>query len=332
MKRILQIVTIAVLTGVFLALFLWNSNLSDVWRILKTTDLRWFAAGLLVNFSALIFRTIRWRILLGGETPPSFYATFFANTMGYSLSAMLPVRAGDVARPALLSRRSHVRFSDALGTVLTERVLDLMTILVLLLYFCVRRWNEFDDAVVHGSAFGAATILTVLLAFMVSVYFFRAAIRKLTVRLTRRLPVRLRDAWMRFFDAFARTLELVETPAASAAVVAATAGVWFCLTAQYWFVLVASHRPLPADASMFLGAATTVGVAIPTPGGVGGFHKVCQWVLTSYYHFDIDTSVAVAVLLHVVSTAPVLITGLALFLREGLSWRQLSRETTSDET
>ena len=86
------------------------------------------------------------------------------------------------------------------------------------------------------------------------------------------------------------------------------------------------------DASLFLNAATTLGIAIPTPGGVGGFHKICQWVLTTYYRFDIDTSVAVAVLLHIVSTAPVMIAGLTLFLREGLTWRQLSRETTADET
>ena len=69
-----------------------------------------------------------------------------------------------------------------------------------------------------------------------------------------------------------------------------------------------------------------------TPGGVGGFHKLCQWALETYYHFDIDSSVAVAVLLHVVSTLPVIVTGAALMLREGLNWRELKRETAADET
>lgn len=332
MKRILQVVSVALLTIIFLGLFLWKSNLADVWRILRATDPRWFVAGLVVNAGALVFRTIRWRILISHRTPPPFYATFFANTIGYGLSAILPIRAGDVARPALLARRSSVRFSDALGTVLTERVLDLISILVLLLFFCVRRWREFDDAVVHGSAVFATVILIGLIALMLGVYFFRGAIRRLTARVSTILPVRFREPWMRFFDAFAKTLELVETPVAAVSVVAATAGIWFCLIAQYSCALNASHRPLPYDASLFLNAATTVGVAIPTPGGVGGFHKICQWVLTSYYQFDIDTSVAVAVLLHVVSTAPVLIIGVALFLREGLTWRELSRETTNNET
>lgn len=332
MKRILQIALIALLTIVFVGLFLWKSNLTDVWRILKATDVRWLIAGLLVNFSALIFRTIRWRILIAYRTPPPFYATFFANTIGYALSAILPIRAGDVARPALLSRRTNVRFSDALGTVLAERVLDLVSILVLLLFFCVRRWREFDDAVVHGSALFASLILLALAALMIIVYFFRVGMRNFNARITMLLPRRFREPAMRFLESFSKTLELVETPAASVAVLASTAAIWICLIAQYSCALFASHRRLPIDASFFLNAATTVGVAIPTPGGVGGFHKICQWVLTSYYGFDIDRSVAVAVLLHVVSTAPVLIAGAALFLREGLSWRELSRETTTRET
>lgn len=332
MKHILRVSLVVFLTIFFLGLFLWNSNLSDVWRILKATDLRWLFAGILVNVGALVFRTLRWRILIDSENPPPFYATFFANTIGYALSATLPIRAGDVARPALLSRRSNVRFSDALGTVLTERVLDLVSILLLLLFFCVRRWNEFDDRVVHGSAVVAGVILAALLVLLIGVYFFRERFRRLHTRLGLLLPIRFREAWMRFFDAFAQTLQLVTKPAAAFTVLVTTAGIWLCLNAQYWLALLAAHRPLPLDAALFLSAATTVGIAVPTPGGVGGFHKICQWVLTSYYGFDIDTSVAVAVLLHVVSTLPVLLAALALVLREGLTWRELRRETTTEET
>jgi hypothetical protein len=68
----------------------------------------------------------------------------------------------------------------------------------------------------------------------------------------------------------------------------------------------------------------TVGIAIPTPGGVGGFHKLCQWLLTTFYHFDIDASVATAVLFHVVGTLPVVVSGIAMFLHEGLRWKDLT--------
>jgi len=331
-SRILRVTLIVLLTVVFLGLFLWKSNLRDVWRILLTTNVTWFAMGFLVNGSALIFRTFRWRILLRASNPPPFYPTFFANTMGYMLSTILPVRAGDVARPALLARRTDVRFSEALGTVLTERVLDLLSILCVFLFFCVYRWYQFDDPVVHGGAYVAGTMLAGLAVLILAFRFFQGSVRRLHAWLGRFLPQRFRDPWMRFFDAFAGTLRITDRPAAFAGVLIATAVIWFCLTAQFWFVLVAAHRPLPFDSSFFLTAATTVGIAIPTPGGVGGFHKVCQYVLTTFYQFDIDTSVAVAVLFHIVGTMPVVVVGAILFLREGLNWRQLSQETHAEQT
>src|SRR5215213_11510483 len=102
--------------------------------------------------TARLFRTIRWRIILDPDDPPPFYPTFFANTVGYMLSTVLPIRAADVARPALLARRTSHRFSGALGTVLTERVLDLASILGLFVFFSFLRWNEFS----HNSQIAAS--------------------------------------------------------------------------------------------------------------------------------------------------------------------------------
>ena len=328
MRRILQVTSIALLTILFLGLFLWKSNLRDVWRIMLATNLLWLASAFLVNWLALIFRTIRWRVLLGGPSPPGFYPTFFANTTGYMLSTVLPIRAGDVARPALLARRTNVRFAEALGTVLTERILDLFSILGIFIWFCVLRWNSFpnNEGVVHGGAIGCTVVLALLILLLVSLYFFGGTVRWLHGTLGRILPKRFREPWMKFFDAFARTLSITERPRDFFTVLFATAAVWVCLTAQYSLVLIAMHHPLPYDATFFISGVTTVGVAIPTPGGVGGFHNLCQWALTSFYGFDIDSSVALALLMHLVGTVPVVATGVTLFAREGLRWRDLRRE------
>jgi len=334
LRRALQIISVTFLTILFLALFLWNSNLRDVWRILKSTSAAWFALGLLVNFSALIFRTIRWRVLLDLHRPPPFYPTFFANTTGYMLSTVLPIRAGDVARPALLARRTNVRFAVALGTVLTERIVDLVAIILLFVYYCARHWNDFRDgrAVVQEGAIGASVVLTAMVVLTVGIFFFRDHVRRLHAWIGGIVPARFREPWMKFFDSFTRSLDIARHPVALLKVVLSTAAIWFCLTAQFWLVLIAAHRPLPFDTSFFIGGVTTIGLAIPTPGGVGGFHKICQYVLTTFYKFDIDSSVAVAVLFHIVGTAPVVFTGLTLFFREGLNWKQLSEQTRVEES
>jgi len=329
LRRALQLTSVTLLTILLLGVFLWNSNLSDVWRIMKATSMLWFVGGLLINFGALVFRTIRWRTLLDFDRPPAFYPTFFATATGYMLSTVLPIRASDVARPALLARRTDVRFTRALGTVLTERVLDLISIIGLFLVYCFTHWNTFDKgrAVLRGGAVGSSMVVGTLIVVMAGIYFFREPFRRLHALVGRIVPKRFRDAWMQFFDSFSRSLEVTHHPRALLKVVLATSGIWFCLSAQFWFVLIAAHRPLPFDAGFFIDGITTVGIAIPTPGGVGGFHKLCQYVLTTFYNFDIDSSVAVAILFHLVGAIPVVVTGLLLLLREGLNWKQLSAET-----
>ncbi len=334
MKRILQIAVIAALTVFFLWLFLRNANLREVGQILRQTNLSWIFLGFAVNATALLLRTVRWQTLLDPDDPPPFYPTFFANTVGYMLSTILPIRAADVARPALLARRTSHRFSGALGTVLSERVLDLTSILTLFVWFAVLRWNEFSHDPTTAAWFYivrigaiASVVLLAALAFLITgLVFFRPSIRALHDKLGKLLPQRFRSSWMHFFDTFAETIELLARhKVVFAKVVLCTAGVWACLTAQFWFATMAIEHRLPYDASFFVTGVTTVGLAIPTPGGIGGFHKACQLVLTRFYAFDVDTSVAVAVLFHIIGTLPVLVTGLMLFAREGLRWKDVTR-------
>ena len=332
MRRILQITAVTLLTAIFLGLFLWKANLRDVWNIMRAANAGWIIVGLTVNFSALVFRAVRWRILIDPRNPPPFYPTFFATVVGYMMSTVLPIRAGDVVRPALLARRTTVRFGDALGPVLTERVLDFITILSLFVGFCAYRWKQFDNAAVHGGAIAAGALLLALILFVIGIVLFTERIRRAHRWIGRIVPLRFRDAWMRFFDSFARSLDIRLQPGALAVVIVSTAAIWLCLVSQFWFVMIAMRRVLPFDSTIFLCAVTAVAVAIPTPGGVGGFHKVCQWVLTTFYGYDIDTSVAAAVLFHVVGMTPVVVAGVILFLREGLNWRELSQETHAEET
>jgi len=332
LKRALQAVGIVAVTVFFLWLFLKNANLHDVGRIIRQAHPGWLALALVINSGALVFRTIRWRTILGPENPTPFYPAFFANAVGYMLSTVLPIRAADVARPALLSRRTETRFSNALGTVLTERILDLVSLLSLFTYFVLRRWREFHenpatakawDYVVRPAAIASAATLAALFLFMIGLYFRRATVRRLHEWIGKIVPRRFRSAWMNFFDAFAQSLELVEKPSALILVLLSTAGVWFCLTAQFTCTTFALNMRLPFDASFFVTAATTLGLAVPTPGGIGGMHKVCQYVLTAFYAVSVDMSVAAAVLFHLVGSLPVVVIGVALFIAEGLHWRDL---------
>jgi glycosyltransferase 2 family protein len=336
LKRFLQTVLVLALTAFFLWLFLKNADWRSVKAIFAKASLGWLVPAVVANMLALIFRTMRWRTLLDPEDPPPFYATFFANTIGYMASSLLPVRASDLARSALLSRRTTHRFSGAFGTVMTERVLDLSSVLLLFVYFTLRRRGEMTSDprtqqlflyLVQPAAVVAALAVTGLAVFVASILLFGARARRIHAAVGRIVPSRFRGGWMHFFDTFVATLEITKHGPALRRILLLTVGVWFCLSTQVYLSAVALHMPVPFDATFFITGASTIGLAVPTPGGVGGMHKVCQFVLTRFYHFDINASVAAAVLFHLVGTIPVIITGLILFLREGVRWRDVSSST-----
>lgn len=326
MKRILHFVLIAALTIGLLAYFVWNSNPRVVWQIIKSAGPLWLIAALFVNWFAIWFRTFRWRTILNPDDPPPFYPTFFVTTIGYFVSTLVRIPA-DVVRPVLISRRTGVRTSAAFGTVLTERFLDLFSLLILFVVFVVVHWNDWNDntayAVIKTGGVAAMIMLVAVSLFIIGLYFFSGAVRRFHEFLGTFLPNRFRASWMHFFDRFVDTLSLAKRPLALLNVFFCTAALWTCLCAQFWLVTTGMHRPLPFDWTFLATAVTTLGLIVPTPGGVGGFHKTCQFVLTSFYNFDVNASVAAAIVIHLVGSVPVIITGLILFMREGLHWRDV---------
>ena len=65
-----------------------------------------------------------------------------------------------------------------------------------------------------------------------------------------------------------------------------------------------------------------VGVAVPTPGAVGGFHEAFRLGATTFFGADNDTAVGAAIVLHAVSVVPVLMLGLLFAAQDGLEARR----------
>jgi uncharacterized protein (TIRG00374 family) len=246
-------------------------------------------------------------------------------------SAILPVRAGDVVRAALMKRKTGIRFSTGIATVLTERVLDLIAILVMLCWFVIASAHDPSFTVEQRlllRSFGifAGALLAAMLIFVTGIILVTARIRRLHERIGLLLPHRFRDPWMHFFDTFAESFRgAAQNPAAFAKVIVLTIITWACLSSQFWFTSMAMSHDLPFLSCFFLTGVSIVGLMIPTPGGIGGFHKVCQVALIQFYAFGIDDSVALALVLHLVGTLPVLLVGLGLLAKEGLSMGQLAK-------
>ena len=188
--------------------------------------------------------------------------------------------------------------------MLTERVLDLIAILGMLCWFVVASTTDSaftneQRLLLRSVGLVSGAILVAMLFFVVGILFATASDPPASTSASASfLPHRFRDPWMHFFDTFTASFRIAaEHPAAFVKVIALTIVTWACLASQFWFTARALSHDLPYLSSFLMTGVTIVGLMIPTPGGVGGFHKACQVALIQIYAFGIDDSVALAVVL-----------------------------------
>ncbi len=144
------------------------------------------------------------------------------------------------------------------------------------------------------------------------------------------LPERPRQLITGLSQSFAEGLASVREPRQLALALAWSLPLWLAIAAQIWVVSLALGVVLPVAGSLLVTALLVVGVAVPTPGAVGGYHEAFRLAVTTFFAIDNDRAVAAAIVQHAVGFVPTLAAGAWMMAVEGLSVASLS--ATSQET
>ena len=174
------------------------------------------------------------------------------------------------------------------------------------------------------AAAGAGAILALL--FM----FHLRADRAMAVldRILFRLPARVAAPVSRASRSFASGLAVLEaSPAHLLAILGQSLVVWLAIAASFYCCNRAFGLDLPLHSTFLLIAFLTVGVAVPTPGNVGGFHEAYLLAMTQAFGVSRDTAAAAGIAAHALGNLPVLILGLVFLGREGLTMGRVAEMT-----
>jgi len=334
--HIRTLIVLALAVGL-IAWFLHNVDLGSVAADIFRAKPEWLLLSLATMFVNLAIRSWRWKYLLEPLRPASFGSAFRATAVGFAASAVLPARAGEVIRPYFLARQA--RYADhttmsatgAFATIIVERLLDLITVLVLLaLYVFV-----FDrDLVTTNPAamvwlkwIGATAGLGSLTALVI--LFFLAGdperIGRTLARLEHVDHTRLAGLRARVAENFARGLGVIRRPRRLLVALLWSFPLWLSIAAGLWAVAVAFGIALPFSGSFLIIALLSVGVSVPTPGAVGGFHAAYRYGATAFFGAPEDAAVGAAIVAHVLSQAPSLFLGLFFAAQEGLNLAGMQR-------
>ena len=339
MRSRLRTVLILLLTLGLLGYFLRDADMREVWAETRRADPLDLLLALAATAATYLLRALRWQYLLAPIGATHFITAFRTTVIGFAASALLPARAGEVIRPYLLARRERLSATAAFATIILERLLDLVTVLLLFAAFvflgAAGVLSDDPGLLARVKLGGAVAAAGSFVAFVV---LFALAghperLGRLALNIERVLPAALARAVARFVETFAQGLAVMRQPARLVASLALSFPLWISIAAGIWLTSRAFHITFPFSASFLVMAMLTVGVAVPTPGAIGGFHTFFQIAVQTFFGAPHDRAVGAAIVLHAISFVPVTILGLIFMVGEGLtlaSARQLARRAAPD--
>ncbi len=320
-QRLLSLGVSLALGAGLLWLALRNADLAAVGDALADGEWGWMVPFVGLGVLSVGIRAWRWGLLIdalpGRTERVPLRLTSASVAIGYLVNYAAP-RLGEVARTAHVSRRADAPFSAVLGTVVAERVLDVVMLALALLSVLV----IFGDRVhaILGQAWdGIVGLLTVpawALALVVAVV---VGLSVLAVVAVRRGRGRIGALLGQFRDGFTS----VGRTGRPGAVVLSTLLLWAC----YGLMSDLPLRLLGLDAAYGLGpveawavmAVGGIGMALPSPGGTGSFHYATVQALTLLFGVAVTPAATYALLVHAAGVVFYCLLGVLALALQGTS-------------
>lgn len=270
-KKLLNWRTIVPLV-VVIALLVWliiqaKIDPIKIWETMQKANLWLFALGFLTYYVALAIRSMRWKMLLenvgftkkNGIVLPSFSKTYEIVLASFFANSIVPAKLGDVYRAYLLKKEIHVSTTRSFATVLAERLLDMMMLLVLLIpAFMISLRDRMPQQIMIA--------LVVLLVAVIVGIIGLFVLRMLRHPLERFVPVKFRKQYHHFHEGTLGSFKRIPTLGLM------TVGIWACEVLRFY--LVASSLSLFTGSALHILAAATVSglvmallTAVPATGG-----------------------------------------------------------------
>jgi glycosyltransferase 2 family protein len=287
----------------------WASNQEPPRFSTSPGDLAPLVLALAVYAAVTLIRGWRWhRVLLRAGIAHRRTDAFGLVVVGYMGNNVLPARGGELLRVLLMAQRAHARKRDVLGSVIAERLVDVVVVVGL-----------FTLMTVIGLA-GAPTGWRPV-AFALGLGALGVAILGVTVALRRRGRFQRAADLLR---PFVRASHLL-IGRVGAALVAVTALMWLFEGTIYWLVGQSLNVDVALVEGMFLVVLLSfVGVIPAAPGYLGTFDAALLFGLEAVGVTG-GEAVAFLVLIRSIVFVPITLTGLALMLVRygGIRWSRL---------
>lgn len=317
---LLKVLLSVSLAGVILYFVFRKVDAAEFYRKLKEVNYGWVVLTMVISFFTYFLRAYRWKLLIHplGYRPTSL-RMFLALMSGYLANLVIP-RIGEITRCGVLFKSDEVPVSSSFGTVITERIVDLISLIIILLLTLAIQSEQLlafmKQTVNLDLNWGLILTLTVL-TMLIGTYFFVRFI----------YPSRTKvGEFSRGVIQGLTSLRQVEL----GKFLLATLGIWMVyFFMSYWMVFALTETShLPWQVGFAILSAGVIAFALPVQSGFGTFHALVAAML-ALYGIDQTTGVFFASLLHTSQLLAILFFGLFAVVISFFIKRNVDREKNS---
>lgn len=264
-------------------------DFNDLWKSFVNARYGYILVYLLFGFLSLLSRAYRWNLLIESlNYKVTFLNSFYSLNTGYMANYAFP-RIGEITRCASLSKAEKIPVDKLFGTVIVERVIDLITVIVLTFLLVVFRFdffgtwlneNIFNPLIdkLNQSIGGIWIVLAILIGIPLVLLALYYTFRK---RLT---GVNFIQKIKNFIKGILDGLKTIYKLKRRWAFLLHTVLIWI----SYWAMTYGAVFALPETSvlkpidGLFLLIVGSFGFIVPAQGGIGAYHLITTLGLTLY--------------------------------------------------
>ena len=320
MNKYLKLIIASILsiTGIYIALS--GEDFPSLFNeIYKVNYLGVFACSIALISSCYI-RAYRWKLLIDPIEEISLKEIFSSTMIGYFGNGILAFRLGELLKAYSVSKNHSIQVSEVFGTVIVERILDL--IMVFLLFFLVIPWFPFENDVLRlaiNTFIGLMFSLLILISLFV--YF------DLTKKIKKRF---LKLSFMKLSIEFVEnTIEGIKTIFQNRnknKIVFLSLFLWLIYVVITIVLLNSCGIKLTLSYSIIIFILGSLSLGIPAlPGSAGTYDASVKYGLIVLFSIDSSQALNYALISHAVSYFPLVLLGAFYFISSNLSLSDIKR-------
>lgn len=316
LKSLLQYLFIFALTGLLLWLSLRGLQTNDdqnktelLWQTWQRSNKFYLLLMAVVAVASHWLRAVRWKMLLEptGHSIQT-WSSFHSLMIGYLVNLGIP-RGGEISRSYNLYKLEKTPIETSFGTVVVERLVDLVCMLILLGLAFLVEWNSlmafFDELGIGKSSQGFAipiwvwAVLAVAFLIVVVLYYLRK-----------------NEKLIKVFNGFKNGFLSIRQLKHKGLFIFYSIAIWAMYFTMTYTVMLAFEQTssLGPGAVLIIFAIGAIAMALPMPGGLGSYHTLMPLGLAMIYHIPKTEATAFVFVFHAWQTLVMIIGGVVSLL------------------